>query len=103
MHMGMVWRYLESRFMVLCVPSDSGRQFNRRGMDMNVSLPRVYAFGISKWFRSLVLLERNGRENGGGKYCYYPESRLSMHVLHAFSLASHCEVRGSEAELALCC
>ena len=31
----MVWRYSESRFMVLCVPSDSSRQFNRRGMDMN--------------------------------------------------------------------
>ena len=27
---------------------------------------------------------------------------LSTRVLHAFSLASHCEVRGSEAELALC-
>ena len=26
-----------------------------------------------------------------------------MRVLHAFSLASHCEVGGSEAELALCC
>ena len=37
---------------------------------VRVKLPRLYAFGISKWFRSLVLLERNGCENGGGKYCY---------------------------------
>ena len=28
---------------------------------------------------------------------------MSTRVLRAFSLASHCEVRGSEAELALCC
>ena len=28
---------------------------------------------------------------------------MSTRVLHAFSLASHYEVRGSEAELALCC
>ena len=31
-----------------------------------------------------------------------PVEAVSMHVLSAFSLASHCEVRGSEAELALC-
>ena len=37
---------------------------------VRVKLPRFYASGISKWFCSFVLLDRNGRQNGGGKYCY---------------------------------
>ena len=44
-----------------------GKHFNAL---VRVKIPWLYAFGISKWFRSLILLERNECENGGGKYCY---------------------------------
>ena len=51
--------------MVLCVPNDSGRQFNRRGMDMNSreACSRIgqslVTTGVCFWYFQMIPLTRS--------------------------------------------